>query len=283
MLMGATGTVGSRLLQILTGKNLTIRAGTRNISKAGSDVSSVEWVEFDLERPETFPPSLAGISELFMISRPGDDEAAVTAAPLITAAEDAGIQHITYLSAMGAEQSPDFSSRKVELLLEESAVDYTFLRANFFMDIFTKSTLAAAIKDRSLISVPAADARLSFVAAQDIAAAAAEIISNPEKHCNKSYTLTGGTALSHYDIAATLSTALQRDITYTPLPEELLAEMLQRCNIPKPAVSRLSRMYHLVREGHCEPVIRDLSDLLERPPLTFDEFSLLDSTQLLLC
>src|SRR5512140_27951 len=142
LVIGATGEVGSRVLAELGTRGVPVRAASRQpavASAASAPCASgpVDWVRFDLEAPETFDPALAGVARVFLIARPGDDDADRPARPLVQAMLRAGVRHVVDLSAMGAETRDDFALRKIELMLERSGMEWTHLRRNWFMQIFS--------------------------------------------------------------------------------------------------------------------------------------------------
>jgi uncharacterized protein YbjT (DUF2867 family) len=82
LVIGATGSVGSELVTLLSRTGERVRAATRDLAAARSPDCGVEFVEFDFERPETLAPALDGADRVFLIARPGDDHADLVAYPL---------------------------------------------------------------------------------------------------------------------------------------------------------------------------------------------------------
>ena len=65
-----------------------------------------------------------------------------------------------------------------------------------------------------------------MVDVRDIAAVAA-IALTESGHEGATYTLTGPASITHTEIAAALTSSLGRDITFTDIPPDALAENLQ--------------------------------------------------------
>ncbi|HEX9106270.1 MAG TPA: NAD(P)H-binding protein, partial [Longimicrobiales bacterium] len=234
--------------------------------------AGVEWVRLDLEQPETFAPALAGVDAVFMVARPGDDEADRVAAPLVDALVREGVARVVDLSALGAELRPDFALRRVELMLEGSGVAWTHLRPNWFMQVFSTPPLLDGIRARGELCLPAGDARLSFVDARDVAAVAAVALCETG-HAGKAYALTGGEALDHAQVAAEIGRASGRAVRYRPLGEAAARAALASSGFGPGRVERLIGFYRLVRGGACAPVSADVATVLGRPPIGFRTFA----------
>ena len=272
LVMGATGAVGGTLLEELAAKNVSVRAASRK-PDTQSENAKIRWVEFDLENPDTFAHALEGVAYVFMISRPGDEEADRFASPLIEVMKAQGVKHVVNLSAMGTDQRPEFSLRKVELLLEESGIPFTHLRPNFFMQIYSSGSICQAIRQTGQIALPAADAKLSLIDARDVAAVAAVVLENPESHLNRAYTLTGPQAVDHKEIASYISEASGREVLYQSIDDEIMRKVLESVGFSSDRIERLLAMYRLVRLGCCEPIAADTETLLQRPPIDFKRFA----------
>jgi uncharacterized protein YbjT (DUF2867 family) len=71
-------------------------------------------------------------------------------------------------------------------LIIESAIPYTFLRPNEFMQGFMNFQ-GTTIKSNNAFYVPAEDAKVSFVDARDIAAIAVKALVEGDRHYDKTY------------------------------------------------------------------------------------------------
>lgn len=273
LIIGATGSVGSELVTLLDRSCENVRAAAREPEAARlSSTTSAEFVAFDFERPETFATALDGVDRVFLIARPGDDHPDQVAIPLIREMKRQGIRHVVNLSAMGVETQNDFGLRRVELYLEDSGIAFTHLRPNFFMQVFSSGPLLADIRSTGGIHIPAADAKMSFVDVRDIAAVAAAALTG-QRHTGKAYTITGGEALDHYEIARAISDATGKTVQYLPISEDTARQALSAAGFSAERVERLIGFYRLVREGFCAPVSRDVETVLGRPPITFSQFA----------
>ncbi|MEN6497751.1 MAG: SDR family oxidoreductase [Thermoguttaceae bacterium] len=273
LIIGATGTVGSELVAQLRGKGESVCGATRKPAEAARRSSPAdEYVEFDLERPETFVQALQGIDRVFLMARPGDDHADRVALPLIDEMKRQGVRHVVDLSAIGVEKREEMALRKVEQYLERSGMEFTHLRPNWFMQVFTGGPLLAGIRAAAAIQIPAADARISYVDVRDIVAMAAAALTEPG-HAGKAYTITGPQALHHQEIAEQISGATGKAVRYVPISEETARKALQSAGFPPERVERLIGFYQFVRAGFCEPVSPDTETVLGRQPISFERFA----------
>lgn len=272
LVMGATGTVGGAVVAELAASGERVRGATRDPGRAGrSGIPATEWVPFDLERPETFGPALAGVDRVLLMARPGDDDPARAAAPLVEEMAARGIRRVVNLTALGVERRDDLTLRQVELLLEEDGFAYTHLRPNWFMQVFSGGPLLAGLRS-GVLAVPAGDARISYIDARDVAAVAAAALLEPG-HEGAAYALTGGESLDHAEVAASLSDAAGREIRYVPLTEDAARRAVLDAGLGPDRAERLLRFYRLVREGHSAPVLPAVSEILGRPPIPFRRFT----------
>jgi uncharacterized protein YbjT (DUF2867 family) len=278
LVVGATGTVGRPLVAELVKGGAAVRAASRDPGRArGVLPDATEIVPFDLERPATFDDALQGVDRVFLMARPGDEHADRLAFPLIGAMERHGVRHVVDLSALGAEARPSFALRKVEQRLEASPMAFTHLRPNFFMQLFTGGSLLAAVR-ACAIRVPAAYAKVSWIDARDVAAAAAAVLAADRVHAGKAYTLTGPQALNHAEVAAVIEQACGRAVRYEAIAEEEARCVLSQAGFPAPWVERLIGFYRLVRDEAAAPVSSAVQDLLGRPARTFSAFAIEHAT-----
>ena len=273
LVVGATGTVGRALVAELVKGGANVRAATRDLDRArGMLPDAAEIAPFDLERTATFDDALQGVDRVFLIARPGDEHADRLAFPLIEAMERHRVRHVVDLSALGAEARPAFALRKVEQRLETSPMTFTHLRPNFFMQLFTGGSLLAAVR-ASAIRVPAAFAKVSWIDARDVAAAAAAALVADRVHAGKAYTLTGPQALDHAEVAAVIEQVSGRAVRYEAISEEEARGVLSDAGFPAPWIERLIGFYRLVRDEAAAPVSPAVQDILGRPARTFSAFA----------
>ena len=272
LILGATGAVGREVVEELARRDHRARLATRDPAVLRRRRPDAEVVEFDLTRPATFAAALAGIRRVFLMARPGDDAPESLALPLIEEMKRGGVRHVVDLSALGAERRPDFGLRRVELALEQSGMAFTHLRPNFFFQVLLGPSLLRGIQERGELALAAGEARISYLDTRDVGAVAAAALVDA-RHENAAYTLTGPEALDHSQVAASLSEAAARPITYRPLGDDELRARLGAAGFPPAWQERLVGFYRLVRTGACGLVSPDAERVLGRPLRTLASFA----------
>lgn len=270
---GATGAVGTYLVEELIRRGGDIRVGVRNPEKIPAELKpQVEAVPFDFGLPQTFEPAFAGVAKFFLLTPPPSThpQELNLCAPAIDVAVRLGVRHIVRLSSMWAIHAPTSSHRLVEAYIETTGVPYTHLRPNIFMQNFNLSQ-RAGIQQWNGIFVSAGGGKVTFVDIRDVAAAAAVVLVG-EGHAGRVYTLTGSQSLDYQEVAAILSQALGRTITYHPLTDATLRANLQAAGWQPDLIDYVSHLYAAVQQGFRAYTAPDLPALLERAPITFDRY-----------
>jgi len=273
LVIGATGRIGSELVKLLSQNGESVRVATRNPSTVSSRFQdSVDVVEFDYERPQTFAPALIGVEKVFLTVRPGDNHSDKFAMPLIDMAKEAKVRRIVDLTAMGVEQDDSFMLRILEKYIEASGISYTHLRPNWFMQNLNSGPMFADIRATGSLHLPAADAKISFIDVRDIAAVAFAALSETH-HAGRAYTLTGHEPLSYFQVAEKLSRAAGKEISYVPISEDVARSALVKGGIPTDLIERWTEFYRKVRQELCSPVSTDVESVLGRSPILFDQYA----------
>lgn len=267
LVTGATGTVGSRVVAQLEDAAVRVRAAVRDTATA-TVPEGVETVPFDFERPETWGRALEGVTSMFLVRPPELGHRTVT--PVVDAAARMGVEHVVFLSVLGAAKNPLLPHRRIERHLERSALAATFLRASFFTQNFETVHKDELIEDGEIV-VPAGDGTTSFIDAEDIAAVAAVALTEPGHH-HRAYDLTGPAALTYHEVAAVFDDVLERPVRYTnpSIPE--FVRHSRAAGHKWPFILVMVGVYTTARLGLAGRVTDDVERVLGRPPRSFREY-----------
>ncbi len=179
LIVGATGTNGRELTSRLVTMGEQVRALVRNPAKAaGIQLPTIEFVQGNLDNPPSLDAALHGVEHAFIVA-PQDDRFIQWHRNFIEAAKRAGNPHIVRLSALGAGDSDSEILRRhgeADQLLRDCGLPFTILQPNsFYQNTFR---LVESIKQNGAFYLPIKDGRLSMVDVRDIAAVAAQTLTD---------------------------------------------------------------------------------------------------------
>ncbi len=228
---GATGAVGGALMRCLSDE---ARSGRIELlgaarSQTAADKLRAEGftpVVLDYDRPETLRPALAGVDAVFL-STGYTVDMLIHSKRLLNAAKAEGVRHVVHLGALAVDDTPHAQfawHQMVEHTIEGMGFTFTHLRPNFFIDTAWEGFRRRP--DRLIHFV--GDRRVSWIAAEDIAAVAAAALLDPARHAGQIYPLAVE-ALTLSEVAAILSDVIGRPVAYQPRPAlDLLPILLKQ-------------------------------------------------------
>jgi uncharacterized protein YbjT (DUF2867 family) len=283
LITGATGNVGVEVIKSLQKLllPLNIVAGVRD---APTDLGklkdhNISMVKFDITNPPTFATAFQHIDILFLLRPPQISEVEKYFKPLINSAVEANIKHILFLSVQGVEKSTIIPHHKIEKLIAESNIPYTFLRPAYFMQNFT-TTLRDDIVNKKRVFLPAGKAKFTLVDVRDIGSVAAVVLTNAANHINKSYQLTCHQKLTFYEMAEKLSDGLGVKISYAS-PNIFTFYFAKHKEKTPTMLILVMIMLHYFPRFQKDPDVTDCIELITgKQPITFEKF-IYDNKELL--
>lgn len=276
LITGATGNVGIAILSALQklDHQREVYVGVRepalaNVALAGFDVKTVQ---FDFENSQTFTPALKNVDILFLLRPPQLSNVKTCFAPLIEVARQSGVRHIVFLSVQGVENSRFIPHHKIEKLIVDSTIPFTFLRPAYFMQNFT-TTLRNDIVNHQMIYLPAGMARFTIVDVEDVGDVTAKIITDPQHYVNKSYDLTNNEALTFTDMADVLSKVIGKTIHFIS-PNVLQFFWTKRKeNVPTMLILVMIMLHYLPRFQKTPPTTDCVLLITGHEPIAFATFA----------
>ncbi|MEU3183911.1 NAD(P)H-binding protein [Streptomyces sp. NPDC006923] len=263
LVIGATGTTGSRTAAQLTAAGHRVRAAGRH----ATPVPGTQPVSFDWYAPATHAAALDGADRVYLIPPPGDSDPAAVMLPFLRRARAAGLRRAVLLSSSAIpEGGPAVGAEHQALpaLFEEWAV----LRPSWFMQNFTGTHAhAVSIRDDGVIRTATGSGRVGFVDAEDIAAVAVHALTDDHAP-NTDLVLTGPEALSHDDIATIITEVTGRPVVHHRLSHEHLRDRLAAL-LPVEFAAMLADMDRAIAEGAENRVTDTVQRLTGRPAHTF--------------
>lgn len=271
LVTGATGNVGSDITKKLAERDDNVRAAVRNPVKAREmDLGDAMLVHFDYTKPSSFDMALEGVEKLVLIAPPATPNADELLTPVIDTAKKKGVKHIVLHSAMGVDANDEIPMRKAELYLENSGIDYTIVRPNWFNQNFS-SWMTDTIK-QGAIYAPAEQAETSFIDTRDIADVIVTAL-HDAKHKNKAYTLTGPEQLTYADVASKISEATGKEVKYQPISDEDFRGAMMNMGYDEANAEMMSGLFQFVRAGYNAPVNDEVKKITGHDPIPFGQYA----------
>jgi len=216
---GGTGLVGSitkaALLSLMDHPEDFIILSADHKLQQNADFQSIRYksILFDYEDASTWKPLLTQTDTLFLLRPPQISDVKRVFKPLIDAIQESEIKHIVFLSVQGVPEKSIIPHHKIEELILNSGIPYTFLRPGYFMQNF-EGNLKTDLIIRHQIYLPAGNAKFSVLDVADLGQFAAHVLLKPAQHLNKAYDLTGPELLTFAEMASIITKVTGIKITY---------------------------------------------------------------------
>lgn len=272
---GATGKLGRQIVEELLTRVPASQVGisVRDPAKAEAFANRGVRVSYgDFDDPDSLTTAFADATQILIVSsnaksRGGDPIAQHRAA--IGAACSVGVRRIVYTSHMGVSASSAFppmhDHAATEAMLREAGIDWTALRNGFYAS--TVPTIISDAASSGVLSAPQ-DGKVSWTAHRDLAAAAAEVLTQEGKFDGPTPPLTASEALNMDDIAAILGELNAKLMRREIISDEEQATFMARRNLLPPAVAITLGLYRAARAGEFAAVDPTLATLIGREPMT---------------
>ena len=275
LVTGATGNVGSSLLEHLIAAEVEVRALTHVESKVPSlRDRGVEAVVGDFSRPETLAPAFEEVDRVFLLTPPSQEQTTFGVNFLDVAKESGNDLRVVRLSVFKAShEAPSRLPKQhaeVEDALTSSGLSYTILRPNHFM----QNSMAAAqtVASEGKIYQPFGEGRLGMIDVRDVGEVAAKVLTE-EGHEGHTYTLTGPASISYHDVAAALSEVLNKEVYYIDVPPDVAKGSMMEMGFPEWLADALIEYAKAFREGYAHSTTDDFERLSGHPATSYEKFA----------
>ena len=275
LVIGGRSKIGAALIGELLRRNQRVRVLVRAGEPTAGPSAASETVTGDLADEGSLVRAMQGIEKVFLLSSPHPD-AVRWHRNAIDAARRTQVGLLVRSSILGAEResSAEFISAHTtcDRYLEGCGLPYVIVRPNLFLQNIPESTIPA-IDASGTFYVNAGQARLSMVDTRDVAAVAAVALTEPG-HAGAHYDVTGPEALSYADVAARLTAATGRRVSYADVPDDAVRQALLGAGLSEWFAGALVGLYQDYRRsgtgGYAAQVTGTVQQLTGRPPRTLD-------------
>jgi uncharacterized protein YbjT (DUF2867 family) len=266
LVIGASGTTGSRVVAQLVAAGYGVKAASRH----ATPVLCAAPVRFDWYDPSTHAAALDGVDRVYLIPPPADSDPIAVMMPFLRQARAAGVHRVVLLSSSAIpEGGPAVGS--VHRALPDLVGQWAVLRPSWFMQNFTgEHAHALSIREHGSILTATGSGRVGFIDAEDIAAVAFHALTD-ERAPDTDLVLTGPEALSYDDIAAIMTEVTGRLVVHRSLSNEQMRDRLA-AEIPEEFAAMLAGLDRAIAEGSEDRVTDAVQRLTGRPARTFRAF-----------
>lgn len=263
--LGGTGKIGRRVVHLLERRSRPVRVASRSSA-----------TRFDWHDPATWAPAVAGSATLFIVPLFGRDQGTQVAG-LVEAAKSSGSPRLVLMTGSAGDlptaSLPAYAraERDAEDAVRRSGLPWAILRPNWFMQNFDEDFFLEGVLRGELL-LTEGDGALPFVDADDVAAAAVELITNPA-HNGAAVDVSGPAALTFQQAADRIGAALGRTITCERFPRDAYVGGLVEQGLPLPLAEDYADLFATATGGHYSRVAGGIEDLLHRPPRAFEDYA----------
>jgi NAD(P)H dehydrogenase (quinone) len=273
LVTGATGRVGYRLMEALADARADATAMVRVEAKAADLPGTARYVVAALDDPPD-AQVLREFDRIFLLSPEVEEQVELERAFINAVAKAGHRPHIVKLCADGF-QDPGcdvrfmLAHRQIAYHLDSVGLPVTYLAAATYMDDLLGE--AEEIQRTGEIRASAGSGRAGFIAATDVALAAAHVLTT-DGHDGDTYVLTGAEALSYADIARRFSAVFGRRVDYADLPAARIRDLLlESGRTPWQADGDVER-FDWIRQGGAATVTGTVREFTGADPRPLDEW-----------
>lgn len=282
LVIGASGNIGSAVMDLLVKEKFTVRAATRQPGNHGRwNKGNCKVVAFDFEQPNTWEAALKGVDTLVYIPV-GDPSLTDKARQFCKSLKGTSVKNVLKVTAPGADAKSTNAFQQlhgeIEHALKDTGVTLSLFAPLEFMQNYL-NMWGEAIRAEGKLYLPQGTATKSLVDCEDIAAAIVGALKN-ESFLGKTWKLAGHD-YTNKEIALILSKNLGREITYVDIPEDVAKNSMKKAQMPGWLIDAVMQLHTAWKAGKLVAPNTELKKLLGREPKTFEMFVKENKTELL--
>jgi uncharacterized protein YbjT (DUF2867 family) len=275
LITGAAGKTGRAAIRALHAKGEAIRALVHRSEQVRlvEELGATEALVGDLHHQATMERATAGIRAIYHICPNMSPTEVDIGQTVITVARSNGVQRFVYHSVLHPqiEAMPHhWQKLRVEELLFEAGLSFTILQPAAYMQNVQAHWERMVAEGIYPVPYPV-ETRLSMVDLEDVAAAAAIVLTEPG-HGGAIYELAGGEVLSQTQVAASLARQLGHPVRAERVPLDSWERGARAAGLGKYQITTLVKMFRYYERHGFWGNPRVLAWLLQRPPTTFAAF-----------
>jgi NAD(P)H dehydrogenase (quinone) len=273
---GATGQLGRLTVEALLRRGIA----AADIIATGRDTARIKDLadrgitvrRADFADTGGLAEAFAGADRLLLISASVPvGERVANHRRVIDAAASAGVSLVAYTSTTHADTATTVigaTHGQTEKYLRDRGIPSVLLRNSWYLENYT-SQLPQILQNGAVVGA-AGEGRISAAARADYAEAAAVVLT-AEGHTGAVYELGGDESFTLTELAAAISAAAGKQVTYADLPVTDFAQVLAAAGLPAELAEVLADADRGMNRGEMYTGSGDLRRLIGRPPVTLAE------------
>jgi uncharacterized protein YbjT (DUF2867 family) len=268
---GATGSIGGRVAKRLAHRGAALRLVVRDAARApqldGAEVRAAPGYA----DTGAMQSALEGVHTLLLVSAGESATRVDEHRSALDAAVAAGVQHIVYLSLVGAsDPKATFTLVRDHHATEEHLrtlpVAHTMVRDSLYLDFVPQLVGADGV-----IRGPGGSGAFGGVAQDDVADALAAILPDAATHAGQIYELTGPRTLTLQEAADLMAKASGKPVAFYNEPIQEAFESRMDPDVPDWQIDAWVTTYLAIARGELDLVTDDVQTLTGHPPQDFEQ------------
>ncbi|MEV6827619.1 SDR family oxidoreductase [Amycolatopsis sp. NPDC051102] len=273
---GATGQLGRLTVEALLRRGIP----AADIIATGRDIARIKDLadrgitvrRADFADTDSLAEAFAGADRLLLISASVPvGERFANHRRVIDAAASTGVSLVAYTSTTHADTATTVigaTHGETEEYLRDRGIPTVVLRNGWYLENYT-SQLPQILQNGAVVGA-AGEGRISAASRADYAEAAAVVLT-AEGHTGAVYELGGDESFTLTELAAAVSAAAGKQVTYADLPVADFAQVLAAAGLPAELAEVLADADRGMNRGEMYTGSGDLRRLIGRPPVTLAE------------
>lgn len=280
LVTGATGHFGKAAINFLLQKGVPaaeIAALVRDEAKAADlKAKGIILRKGDYDDYASLVSAFTGVDKLLLISGSDIANRRTQQANAVKAAKEAEVKYILYTSferKNETESSPIAFVAKAhietEAAIKATGIAYTIFRNNLYTDY-----IPVFIGEKALetgVYWPAGNAKLAVAAREDMAEAAANVITG-NGHDGKEYIIANTEKITFNDVAEILGKIAGKPLPYISPTQQEYKAALTTAGVPEMYINMFAGFAEAIKQGEFDSNSTDLEVLLGRKPLSTAAF-----------
>jgi uncharacterized protein YbjT (DUF2867 family) len=257
LVLGGTGKTGRRVAERLQARGIDTRIASRSANPS-----------FDWNDPHNWDEVLEGVTTAYIsyapdLAIPGATDAIRR---FVELAVSRGVRRLVLLSGRGEQEA-----QACEQIIQESDVEWTVVRAGWFMQNFSEGEFLTMVQDGA-ITLPASDIPEPFIDVNDIADVAVAALTE-EGHAYEVYEVTGPRLMTFSELAQEISEAAGRDVQFIQIAKDDFNQAITDSGAPAEIAWLLNYLFETVLDGRNAYLSDGVQRALGREPADFRDFA----------